>query len=1446
MSDETKKVPAAGNDEAPSAEITVNSDDTASVTEVQDVISRRLTAEHLQELRNSAISDEVIAECGVYSATEPSQLPEPLKWIAERPNTLPALVYPFDEPDKGTTWQVKPQPGSIRKKSDKGRALKYVMPSKEQHFGPTFCPRRAINGETRRVVVVEGTKQALAVVSATDEETAVYCIPGIQSWMGGDSGPSAALQVVDGFDTYVCADADAASNRLVYDAAEKLGDTLEGWGARTVRFVRVPGIGKQGIDDVLAQVADASDRPRRVQLWLDKAEKKPASKRPVMTDKDRKARNLAQLKQEVEDDGAVVITSDMLPTQARDIVQKQLLDKFAGRSWFKRNGELVQLVRLDSGEVVAKAVDRPSLRDRADSVVRCVSVTSNGGAQVRSFDVTEADIMLSADRVAAFPALAGIISAPVMTKGGRFIVQDGYDKESRLYLDLDPELRGMSIPSRAPSADLVQQAREFLEDAFCDFPFEKPSDLTRALGLLLTHLVRPAVAKAPMFLVGANVAGAGKGKLVETVTTIVRGQPVQTKRFPDEETEVDKVVVSQLRAGETHLVFDEVRSLSSEVLCMLLTAQSYKGRILGRSEIASFENMLTVVALGNNPEVSGDLGRRTIPLMLESSYAHPEDRIDFKHPEGWVKDNRRELLAAAYTLILGWLGAGSPAPSKPQAGVGSFESWYRIVGGILEFAGRDDLLEGVTARRRNNNVAENAEKAFLTWAYDEMGEEPFKAFELVDAAAQVETAGGEVPLPLSKEIAGLTAQQINARQMSMCLREMVNRVHDDGCPTVRDAGKHNHTVLYRLEPNDGNNGGPGGGGGSAPTPPTAPVGPVQAPKQNQPADTDQSVIVQEANDEAASLAEKAASLCKVVVFDLETDDAEKLHVSGPEFVRLAGYSVDGGPVQLTTDIAGELIPVLESADLIVGHNIIQFDLAALERGYGLDVDALLKEGRVVDTLVAARLAWPKKTDKDKYDLSAVAARCGVDGKLVSEGESVLKKLKRKYGGYGAIPVDNEEYRRYLVEDVRATSEVWSVAGGKALDAVGDRYFRYEMDVSRLLSRVEAQGVAIDEDEAREQFAQLESRKSGVKIWLKETVGVVDNGKAAPWASDKGKAALDKYVRDCGARLPRTEKGNLSVGKDAFASLAKQYPSNKALVELAAKMKLLLETNPAQQVLEAKQNGRVYPSISADQATGRLSTKGPALNVFGSREKRLLDQRKMIVPDDSTQSLISVDLSGIDARCMAAGSEDTEYAKLFARGVDVHTETAKRLFGDASRRSEAKVVNHGINYGMGARRLAENLGTSERQAAGYLTAFNRDFYQLAEFKRGLEKDAVLNECVRNGFGRLVGVARTDARTKAAAFYGQSTARDVFLKGVLSLPREVQDMIRIFVHDEIVLSVPTERAEEIKQLVLEAFESVELPTAGEVSTHPVLLPKAGEVSVPVFADAAGPGDDWSQCK
>ncbi|RNE48858.1 hypothetical protein [Corynebacterium alimapuense] len=87
--------------------------------------------------------------------------------------------------------------------------------------------------------------------------------------------------------------------------------------------------------------------------------------------------------------------------------------------------------------------------------------------------------------------------------------------------------------------------------------------------------------------------------------------------------------------------------------------------------------------------------------------------------------------------------------------------------------------------------------------------------------------------------------------------------------------------------------------------------------------------------------------------------------------------------------------------------------------------------------------------------------------------------------------------------------------------------------------------------------------------------------------------------------------------------------------------------------------------------------------------------------------------------------------------------------------------------------------------------------------------------------------------ALAAYGQGAARDFFLEGVLALPDDVAEMIRIFVHDEVVLSVPRDHAEDVKQAVISAFESVQLPCVESIS-------------VPVLADSAGPEVTWAGCK
>ena len=347
------------------------------------------------------------------------------------------------------------------------------------------------------------------------------------------------------------------------------------------------------------------------------------------------------------------------------------------------------------------------------------------------------------------------------------------------------------------------------------------------------------------------------------------------------------------------------------------------------------------------------------------------------------------------------------------------------------------------------------------------------------------------------------------------------------------------------------------------------------------------------------------------------------------------------------------------------------------------------------------------------------------------------------------------------------------------------------------------------------------------------VGIPDKGKA-PWTTKEGKQAFAEYLEQFGVALPLTAKGVTSTSSEAFNGLAEQHADVPEIVELAAKMeKLLKSSTPASTVKENLHGDRVFPSIRASQVTGRLSTKNPGMTVFGKRGERLIRQREMIVADSADEELISVDLSQIDARCMAAGSGDAAYAALFAPGRDAHTEMAIRVFGDASRRSDAKALGHAANYGMGPESFVAHAGISEVEAKEQLDRLHFEFPQLEAFKDHLRKHAEALSWIATGFGRRVAVDRAKAYTQAPAAYGQGTARDVFLEGVLNLPAEVLEMVRIFVHDEIVLSVPRERAEDIKQTVMDAFKAVTLPCQDGVD-------------VPVLSDSAGPAASWAGCK
>ena len=1357
-----------------------------------------LSAEHLAELRASGISDAVIASCGVYTAYTVEDLPEPMRWIGKFQDAFPVLVYELQEAGQGTTWQVKPQPGSVV--LDDGHAPKYIGPSKGSGYPvPSLIVRRAVHAGTRRVLLVEGMKQSLAVVSTTDEDTAVYCLPGITSWQGGDAGPSPAFQLVGGLPAFIIADADAAKNRLVYDGAQGLGTLCRQWGASPVRFVNVPGGGKQGIDDVLANIPE-DRRETMLELWIKQASDKPSQKRPPMAQAPVRASSTPQAV-----DNKPSVNADLEPSVFYDTVDKAIYDKYAGTRLFRTNDKLMALEKRDG----RKSLDTVDLPYAIDLAAQAIQVEQHMAKKivVRPLSMTEAAVIFNKNRVSKYSAIEGIVEVPILSESGNLVCKSGYNAETRKLLDLSDDLEGFHVPD-APTTDDAQEALEMLLEPFCDFPFASEADRTRAVSMILGLLTRSMCSAVPLSLVSANNQGLGKNLCLEVANIIATGRVAQFQRIPFSEEEMEKVLYSALLAGRTTLMFDEASGgLESEALASMVTAEVYSGRILGKSEHRSVPNSACVFAVGKRVSVRKDMSRRTVPIVLHSDLVNPEARDDFKYPnlKEWVRQNRKKLLEAAHTLIRAWIIAGKPAPSSGYD-VGSFEEWYFVVGGILAFAGRSDLMEGVREWRKEADDSELEDLAHVAWLDEVFDGKPFRAYDAQLAIEEENSKHEFVPLP--SEL--WTIENATAQRLGRIYTRFQDRPFDGY--VMRSAGSVNHTKRFQVVRVDSEDDGGNGGG----TPPPAPE-PTPTPA--------------ETADEPIETVAPADST--IVVFDLETGSADDVQVTDdPGFVRLAAYSINGAEPVTTTDIAGELIPLLERADTVVGHNVVQFDLAALRRLYGLDDKVLIDAGKVHDTLILSRLAAGGDTSLG-YGLDAVAERCGVDGKLLRNGESALKALAKQYGGFGKIPLDNAEYVAYALQDVRANVAVYNQMLPAALEAVSAEYLRREHEKMHALSVVEAHGIRVDTAKVEQFLAEEAVVKAEIREWLVDTVGIPDEGKE-PWSSNSGKQAIADYLDSFGVAVPRTKSGRISISAKALNQLAAEHADVSEVVELAEKMEALLQSStPASTIKKHLRGDKVYPSTQSSQVTGRLSTTNPGMTVFGSRDARLIRQREMIVADNADEELISVDLSQIDARCMAAGSGDSAYAELFAPGRDAHTEMAIRVFGDAERRPDAKALGHAANYGMGAEGFATHAGISEVEAQKQLDRLHFEFPQLEAFKNHLRKHAEALGWVATGFGRRVAVDRAKAYTKAPAAYGQGTARDVFLEGVLNLPQEVLEMIRIFVHDEIVLSVPHDRAEGIKQTVMAAFNAVKLPG------------KDG-VEVPVLSDSAGPAESWAGCK
>ena len=134
-----------------------------------------------------------------------------------------------------------------------------------------------------------------------------------------------------------------------------------------------------------------------------------------------------------------------------------------------------------------------------------------------------------------------------------------------------------------------------------------------------------------------------------------------------------------------------------------------------------------------------------------------------------------------------------------------------------------------------------------------------------------------------------------------------------------------------------------------------------------------------------------------------------------------------------------------------------------------------------------------------------------------------------------------------------------------------------------------------------------------------------------------------------------------------------------------------------------QTGKIHTTFNQSvAATGRLSSTNPNLQNIPIRTEKGRKMRKSFVARDDEFEVLCTDYSQIELRIMASLSKDESMLKAFNSGVDIHSATAAKVYKveekDVTRdmRSNAKMVNFGIIYGISPFGLSQRLGIKRNE------------------------------------------------------------------------------------------------------------------------------------------------------
>ena len=453
-----------------------------------------------------------------------------------------------------------------------------------------------------------------------------------------------------------------------------------------------------------------------------------------------------------------------------------------------------------------------------------------------------------------------------------------------------------------------------------------------------------------------------------------------------------------------------------------------------------------------------------------------------------------------------------------------------------------------------------------------------------------------------------------------------------------------------------------------------------------------------------------------LIFDIETDGLN------PSIIWVICAIKDDKEVTIEMPTKADIEQLLEGVTEVIGHNIIGYDIPAVERLLGVSFDNV----KITDTLVLSRLYNPS----------------------LEGGHSLGKwgeRLKFPKGDYNDWTALTPEMVGYCQQDCRVTERLYELLVGK-LEEFGSESIDLEHNVQSEIVKQISNGWLLDQRRAFDLLATLQEKKNELEDMVREVflplptfIKVVkpkykkDGGLSSVglkflgdlWVHVGGdfsrvdfpefnlgsRKQIGRYLQYFGWKPDKfTETGQPIVDEKVLENVT-DIPEAQLIAEYLLVQKRIAQVQSWVDAVQA--DGRVHGQVNAIGAvTGRMTHSSPNMAQVPAVYSPYGEECRScwIVPEG--YKLVGVDASGLELRMLAHYMGDQEYTNEILNG-DIHS--ANQSAAGLASRDQAKTFIYAFLYGAGDAKIGSIVGGSSTVGKRLKDKFLENTPSLAELR-----------------------------------------------------------------------------------------------------------------------------------